>query len=134
MATGLAAVEHVVVLMLENRSFDHMLGYLYSGQGNSSPRGDAFDGLTGAEACPDAAGNPVPVVPITPTTPNVYLMPGADPGAGSLRPTRSCSARSDRRPGRCRPIRASSPTTTWRSPPIGHAAGTSRRARLPRTS
>ena len=24
--TGLSAVEHVVVLMLENRSFDHMLG------------------------------------------------------------------------------------------------------------
>ncbi len=28
---GLAAVENVVVLMLENRSFDHMLGYLYAG-------------------------------------------------------------------------------------------------------
>ena len=28
--TGLAAIEHVVVLMLENRSFDHMLGYLYA--------------------------------------------------------------------------------------------------------
>ena len=27
-ATGLERIEHVVVLMLENRSFDHMLGYL----------------------------------------------------------------------------------------------------------
>ena len=25
---GLEKVEHIVVLMLENRSFDHMLGYL----------------------------------------------------------------------------------------------------------
>ncbi len=26
---ALSSVEHVVVLMLENRSFDHMLGFLY---------------------------------------------------------------------------------------------------------
>src|SRR5580698_2738975 len=26
---GLSAIDHVVVLMLENRSFDHMLGWLY---------------------------------------------------------------------------------------------------------
>ena len=28
MSNGLQRIEHVVVLMLENRSFDHMLGYL----------------------------------------------------------------------------------------------------------
>ncbi len=33
---SLSSVEHVVVLMLENRSFDHMLGYLYSDSGNVS--------------------------------------------------------------------------------------------------
>ena len=33
---GLASVNHVVVLMLENRSFDHMLGFLYPG--NVSPQ------------------------------------------------------------------------------------------------
>ncbi|BAS12318.1 phospholipase C [Arthrobacter sp. Hiyo8] len=38
-ATGLNAVEHIVVLMLENRSFDHMLGYLYAASGNVSPSG-----------------------------------------------------------------------------------------------
>ena len=27
-ANGLQRIEHVVVLMLENRSFDHTLGYL----------------------------------------------------------------------------------------------------------
>ena len=35
-------IEHVVVLMLENRSFDSLLGMLY-------PSGDHFDGLTGTE-------------------------------------------------------------------------------------
>jgi phospholipase C len=33
--SGLGSVNHAVVLMLENRSFDHMLGFLYSGQGNA---------------------------------------------------------------------------------------------------
>jgi phospholipase C len=80
--TGLEAIEHVVVLMLENRSFDHMLGYLYSGSGNVSPTGQPFEGLTGTETNPDADGNPVSVYQITPTTPNAYFMPGADPGEG----------------------------------------------------
>jgi phospholipase C len=44
---GLAAIEHVVVLMLENRSFDHMLGFLYAGSQNISPAGHPFAGLTG---------------------------------------------------------------------------------------
>ena len=34
--------DHIIVLMLENRSFDSMLGMLY-------PSGDGFDGLTGTE-------------------------------------------------------------------------------------
>ena len=36
-------IRHVVVLMLENRSFDCMLGRLY-------PKSDAFDGLSGVES------------------------------------------------------------------------------------
>jgi len=43
-------IDHVVVLMLENRSFDHMLGFLYAGNGNRSPSGQEFDGLTGNES------------------------------------------------------------------------------------
>lgn len=35
-----ATIEHVVVLMLENRSFDHMLGYLY-------PWSNTFEGVDG---------------------------------------------------------------------------------------
>ncbi|HEY6786600.1 MAG TPA: alkaline phosphatase family protein [Trebonia sp.] len=79
---GLSSIQNVVVLMLENRSFDHLLGYLYTSAGNVSPSGQPYDGLTGSESCPDAEGNPVPVFQITPSTPNAYFMPGADPGEG----------------------------------------------------
>src|ERR1700730_13224863 len=81
-AGNLAAINHVVVLMLENRSFDHMLGYLYTAEGNVSPSGQPFEGLTGAEQNPDGHGGTVSVYPITPSTPNAYFMPGADPGEG----------------------------------------------------
>ena len=79
-ASGLAAIDHIVVLMLENRSFDAMLGYLYPG--NVSAAGDPFDGLTGNESCPGMDGKPVSVFPITPSTPEAYFYPGADPGEG----------------------------------------------------
>ena len=82
--SGLASVNHVVMLMLENRSFDHLLGFLYAGQGNVSPTGQPFDGLTGTESNPDATGTAVTVSRIEPTTPNAYLMPGADPGEGYM--------------------------------------------------
>jgi phospholipase C len=81
--SGLSAIEHVVVLMLENRSFDHMLGFLYSDTGNTSPTGQAFEGLTGTESNPGASG-PVTVFKIEPTTANAYFMPGADPGEGYM--------------------------------------------------
>ena len=78
----LGAIEHIVVLMLENRSFDHMLGYLYQDTGNLSPTGQPFEGLGGTEANPGTDGTQVSVFPITPATPNAYFMPGADPGEG----------------------------------------------------
>ena len=84
MAIGLGGVDHIVVLMLENRSFDHMLGFLYRDTANVSAHGDPFDGLTGTEACPGADGTPVQVFPITPSTANAYFLPGADPGEGFL--------------------------------------------------
>jgi phospholipase C len=82
--SGLSSIEHIVVLMLENRSFDHMLGYLYAGSGNVSPAGQPFEGLTGNESNPDSNGNAVAVFQITPATPNAYLMPGSDPGEGFM--------------------------------------------------
>jgi phospholipase C len=79
---NLASVNHVVVLMLENRSFDHMLGFLYPG--NVSPSGQPFDGLTGTESNPGSNGQPVTVFRIEPTAPDAYYMPGADPGEGYM--------------------------------------------------
>ncbi len=78
----LDSIEHVVVLMLENRSFDHMLGFLYEDSGNVSPAGRPFEGLTGDESNPDENGDPVKVFKIDSSTPNAYFMPGADPGEG----------------------------------------------------
>jgi phospholipase C len=79
----LEKIQHIVVLMLENRSFDHMLGFLYAESNNTSPTtGQPFEGLTGSETCPDSSGNAVQVFRIDPTHPYAYFMPGADPGEG----------------------------------------------------
>jgi phospholipase C len=78
----LSSVNHIVVLMLENRSFDHMLGFLYANSGNVSPAGDAFEGLTGRESNPDNNAAAIPVSQIQANTPNAYYTPGADPGEG----------------------------------------------------
>ncbi|MGE5560145.1 MAG: alkaline phosphatase family protein [Chloroflexota bacterium] len=82
----LAQVDHIVVLMLENRSFDNMLGWLYD-PGNAPPfdrvpRKQPFDGVSGKQL-----SNPIPPEAQTgwqkwiavrkatsPTTPS--LMPG----------------------------------------------------------
>ena len=53
-APGLGKLAHVVVLMMENRSFDHMLGGLKA----QDPR---IDGLTGNESNPDTTGSAAPV-------------------------------------------------------------------------
>jgi phospholipase C len=82
MANQLASIKHVVQLMLENRSFDQMLGFLYADNGNRSPTGHPFEGLTGDEANPDRAGRAVPVFKIDHNHPHPYFMPGADPGEG----------------------------------------------------
>ncbi len=59
-AGGLDRVEHIVVLMLENRSFDHMLGYL-----SLNGRGD-IDGLT-AGVSNKAGGVDYPIHHLTAT-------------------------------------------------------------------
>jgi phospholipase C len=79
----LAAINHIVVLMLENRSFDHMLGFLYADSSNISPTGQPFEGLRGTETNPSStAPSPVTVFKIQPGTTSTYYMPGADPGEG----------------------------------------------------
>jgi phospholipase C len=71
-------IKHVVVLMLENRSFDSMLGMLYQS-------GDTFDGLTGTEQNtwhnPD--GSPPQAIPVWKSpvmTPAAACIPTPDPG------------------------------------------------------
>jgi len=49
MPPGLDNLKHIVVLMMENRSFDHMLGYLKQDW-------PALEGLTGTETNPDTNG------------------------------------------------------------------------------
>jgi phospholipase C len=78
----LSSVQYIVQLMLENRSFDHMLGFLYADSGNVSPTGQPFEGLTGSESNTGADGSQVTVFKIDPTAAGAYFMPGADPGEG----------------------------------------------------
>jgi phospholipase C len=59
MTPGLNALKHLVVLMMENRSFDHMLGGLHGVNATNGVGG--IDGLTGNETNPDTNGNPVKV-------------------------------------------------------------------------
>ncbi|HTA89762.1 MAG TPA: alkaline phosphatase family protein [Polyangiaceae bacterium] len=82
MANQLKSIKHIVQVMLENRSFDQMLGFLYTDEHNKSPNGDAYEGLTGSESNPDDTGRDVKVFKITKDSKHPYLMPGADPGEG----------------------------------------------------
>jgi phospholipase C len=61
MTPGLTALKHLVVLMMENRSFDHMLGALNGVNAVNGAGG--IDGLTGTETNPDTNGNPVKAEP-----------------------------------------------------------------------
>jgi len=57
MSAGLDNLKHIVVLMMENRSFDHMLGALKA----KDPR---INGLTGNESNPDTTGAMIKVQPL----------------------------------------------------------------------
>src|SRR5690242_556165 len=51
MANRLSEIKHIVVLMLENRSFDNILGWLYDPHNappfDQVPRGQSFEGVSG---------------------------------------------------------------------------------------
>src|SRR3984885_13313743 len=66
-------IEHFIVLMLENRSFDSLLGKLY-------PPSADFDGLTGSESNPDVHGQPVTVWNSPGTDEITMSFPTPDPG------------------------------------------------------
>ena len=56
MSAGLDNLKHVVVLMMENRSFDHMLGTLHAADAR-------INGLAGNETNPDTTNEPAQVAP-----------------------------------------------------------------------
>ena len=58
MPKGLDNLKHIVVLMMENRSFDHMLGALKA-------KDARIEGLTGSETNPDTTGALVKVQPLS---------------------------------------------------------------------
>jgi phospholipase C len=67
----LQAIEHIVVVTMENRSFDNMLGYLSHPDPAAQPSGPRrdIDGLTGDERIPpggNVTGEPVTPRPISP--------------------------------------------------------------------
>lgn len=92
-------IQHIIVLMLENRSFDNLLGWLYD---DGAPRGQDFDGLHSGLWNPlhslDEDGTPViekvyvakNAAPIRgtryikpdPNPPPDYRLPHPDPGEG----------------------------------------------------
>jgi len=60
---GLDNLKHIVVLMMENRSFDHMLGGLSLVMQNGQKKYPQINGLTGNESNPDTNGAVVTVQP-----------------------------------------------------------------------
>ena len=63
MPAGLDNLKHIVVLMMENRSFDHMLGGLSLVMENGQKKYPQINGLTGNESNPDTQGAIVKVQP-----------------------------------------------------------------------
>lgn len=71
--------DHVVVLMGENRSFDNMLGWLYTPE--TLPSGQTFDGLAfGDYACTAPDGRRIPAHVYEGATDVVMGLPNPDPG------------------------------------------------------
>src|SRR6516164_11625097 len=69
----LQSINHIVVLMLENRSFDCLLGKLY-------PKSDTFEGLSGSEQNPDAHGGSITVWNNPGSDEATMRIPNPDPG------------------------------------------------------
>jgi phospholipase C len=98
--SALARIQHFVVVMLENRSFDNLLGFLYANQNNQPPLNlpaqnpTTFDGLLPASVTdkfwnpsnPDFFSNddpPVKVFASSPTAgPAPFKVPNPDPSEG----------------------------------------------------
>ncbi|MGH6823810.1 MAG: alkaline phosphatase family protein [Methylocella sp.] len=71
--TRLQSIEHFVVLMLENRSFDNLLGGLY-------PKSKDFDGVDGSESNQDRSGKAWPLTETPGGDAAGLSVPNPDPG------------------------------------------------------
>ncbi len=91
-AKPLAKIEHFVVVMLENRWFDHILGNLYAKEGNVSPLGHPFDGLTGEESNEDQQGRKSRSGTSSRATLTATSLPRPIPAKASPTPARSFTA------------------------------------------
>ncbi len=90
MPTGMDNIEHVVVVMFENRSFDNLLGWLYAKEGNKPPHilppdssPPYYEGLVEGKFCNTLAGKTLYASqPTTGWAPknNPFLVPDPDPG------------------------------------------------------
>ena len=90
---GFDAIDHIVVLMMENRSFDNVLGYLYpDGVPADAPLGTSIDGLLYPDGSAKPLYNPIPdtavhkpthgmeIVTVGPVDPGNFRQPYPDPG------------------------------------------------------
>jgi phospholipase C len=114
---NLRQIDHIVVLMMENRSFDHMLGYL---ERDGLPE---VDGLNGDEWNEDDRGQRVRVFPFG-AGQTAFHRPG-QPFDESLDPQHGPSSVAEQLAGGNSGfvknfIREKSPPEEWRSLPMGH--------------
>ena len=73
--------DHLVVVMFENRSFDNLLGYLYTDDGVPVPPGQHFEGVAGRPLSNRTReGDEVAVHPYSGPTDVVMRSPDPDPG------------------------------------------------------
>ena len=90
MSSFTCPIENIVVVMLENRSYDNVLGWLYNkdnppGYQTPPPGQASLHGLTGSESNIGPDGNSYTVSPAAPTTINgitfpATAIPAIDPG------------------------------------------------------
>jgi phospholipase C len=113
----LQQIKHIVVLMMENRSFDHMLGYLKTA---GMPE---VNGLNGDEWNEDDHGNKISVYPF-PDGVTAFHRPG-QPFDESLDPQHGPSSVAEQLEGGNRGfvknfIREKQPPQEWRTLPMGY--------------
>jgi phospholipase C len=96
---GMDSIEHVVVVVMENRSFDNLLGYLYEKEGNKAPHvipkdtSSNYEGLVEGKYCNTSSEtDPQTICASQPTTTgpcqskkgpcqsNPFMVPDPDPG------------------------------------------------------